>query len=84
MFRGCVCLESIDLSNFNMQNVSNAYYMFRNCISLKSINFGNFNIKNIEWIDGMFVGDSNELQEDIKCRFPNINLRAFEESGWFE
>ena len=76
-------MENIDLSNFNIQNVSCAYYMFSDCNLLKSINFPDF-IENIECIDGMFVGNSDELQKEIKSRFSNINPNAFEESAWYE
>ena len=34
MFCGCISLAKIDLSNFNMQNVTNMKYMFYGCKSL--------------------------------------------------
>ena len=34
MFYGCNSLSSIDLSNFNTQNVTNMEYMFSECNSL--------------------------------------------------
>ena len=35
MFRGCISLTNINLSNFNTQNVKDMSDMFRRCNSLK-------------------------------------------------
>ena len=35
MFGGCKSLESIDLSSFNTNNVTNIFFMFSGCESLK-------------------------------------------------
>ena len=47
MFSYCYSLSSLDLSNFNTQNVTNMEYMFFHCNSLSSINLSNFNTKNV-------------------------------------
>ena len=47
MFYECKSLSSIDLSNFNTQNVTKIEYMFFRCNSLSSIDLSNFNTKNI-------------------------------------
>ena len=47
MFSYCKSLSSIDISNFNTQNVTNMEYMFYECNSLSSIDLSNFNTKNI-------------------------------------
>ena len=47
MFSACKSLTSINLSNFNTQNVTNMSYMFSECKSLTSINLSNFNTQNV-------------------------------------
>ena len=47
MFYGCNSLSSLDLSNFNTQNVTDMGYMFAGCNSLSSLNLSNFNTQNI-------------------------------------
>ena len=41
MFDGCTSITSINLSNLNLQDVSDASCMFRNCVSLTSVSFRN-------------------------------------------
>ena len=45
MFFNCNSLSSIDLSNFNTQNVINMGHMFFCCFSLSSLDLSNFNTK---------------------------------------
>ena len=47
MFLGCSSLTSINLSNFNTNNVTNMYGMFYGCRSLTTINLSNFNTNNV-------------------------------------
>ena len=54
MFYDCNKLTSINLSNFNTENVNNMSYMFSNCTSLKKLNLSNFNTKNVTNMDSMF------------------------------
>ena len=43
MFYDCKSLKSLDISNFNTQNVNNMSGMFYNCKSLTSLDVSNFN-----------------------------------------
>ena len=43
-------LTSLDLSNFNYNNVNNMSYIFYGCSSLISLDFSNFNINNVNLI----------------------------------
>ena len=73
MFYNCSSLSSIDLSNFNTNNVTNMVYMFKGCKSLSSLNLSNFNcdkIKETTYLDRMFE-DCNSL------KVKNIKLRDF-------
>ena len=47
MFYNCNSLSSLNLSNFNTQNVTNMQYMLSDCISLTSLNLSNFNNQNV-------------------------------------
>jgi len=47
MFCDCNSLSSLDLSNFNIENVTNMSGMFRSCRSLKSLDLSNFNTENV-------------------------------------
>ena len=54
MFYDCKSLKSIDLSNFNTNNVINMSHMFSDCESLESIDLSNFNTNNVSNIYDMF------------------------------
>ena len=43
MFHECSSIINIDLSNFNIQNVTDMSYMFSDCSSIININLSNFN-----------------------------------------
>ena len=47
MFFFCESLTSLDLSNFNTQNVTNMEYMFFGCEPLTSLDLSNFNTQNV-------------------------------------
>ena len=53
MFYECKSLISINISNFNTQNVRNMMDMY-NCISLISLDLSNFNTKNVKNMSDMF------------------------------
>ena len=59
MFYDCTLLTSINLSNFNTNNVTYMNSMFYNCSSLSSINLENFNTNNVTDIHSMFEGCSS-------------------------
>ena len=61
-------LKSIDLSNFNTQNVTNLSGMFAYCSSLSNINLSNFNTQNVTNLSNMFAYCSS---------LSNINLSNF-------
>ena len=56
MFFFCDSLETIDLSSFNTNNVTNMMNMFSYCKSLKSIDLSSFNTDNVTNMYGMFWG----------------------------
>ena len=60
LMKNCCCLfsglnlQSLDLSSFNTQNVTNMSYMFYNCKSLTNLNLANFNTQNVTNMSYMF------------------------------
>ena len=56
MFYRCSSLYSIDLTNFNTNNVTNMSGMLSDCSSLYSIDLTNFNTNNVTNMSGMLYG----------------------------
>ena len=77
MFYNCSSLTSLNLSNFNTNNVTNMSYMFYKCFSLKELNLTNFNTNNVTNMSFMFFGCSNDLISKIKSENKNIKDEAF-------
>ncbi len=65
MFYNCSSLTSLNLSNFNTNNVNNMSYMFWNCSSLTSLNLSNFNTNNVEDMSYMFWNCSSLKSLDL-------------------
>ena len=63
MFYDCNSLISLDLSNFNTQNVTDMGCMFAGCNSLKSLDLSNFNTQNVTDMIFMF-GNCNSLKKE--------------------
>ena len=56
MFKGCTCLNILDLSLFNTENVIDMSEMFCDCNNLKFLNLSNFNTENVKSMYRMFYG----------------------------
>ena len=54
MFYYCKKIESIDISSFDTQNVSNMSYMFYYCCNLKNIDLSSFDTQNVKDMSYMF------------------------------
>ena len=73
MFQTCVELEYLDLTNFDISNVTDMSGMFNQCIKLKEIKgLNNFNTKKIVSMPIMF-------QECIELRY--LDLSNFDTSN---
>ena len=71
LFKECVKLSEVDLSNVDTKNVKNMSEMFYNCNSLTSINLSNINTKKVVDMSYLFHG----------CIFLNsLNLNKFDTS----
>ncbi len=65
MFYGCEYLTSIDLSNFNTDNVTDMGQMFYNCSGLTSLDLLGFNTDNVTNMWGMFYWCSGLTSLDL-------------------
>ena len=65
MFSGCSSLININLSDFNMNKVSNMRNMFCGCSSLTSINLSNCNTQNVIDMSGLFSCCSSLTNIDL-------------------
>ena len=62
----CSSLNSIDLSSFKINNVTNMSNIFSGCYSIESIDLSSFNTNNATKICFMFYGCSSLKKENIK------------------
>ena len=74
MFYYCSSLTSLNLSNFNTNNVTNMSRMFSSCSKLTSLNLSIFNTKNVKDMNCMFSGCLDELKLKIKSQFKNFKM----------
>ena len=74
MFWGCKSLISINLSNFETQNITNMYGMFRGDESLKNIDLSNFNTQNVKYMNYMFSGCESLTNIDLS-KFDTQNVK---------
>ena len=72
MFNGCSGLTSIDLSNFDTDEVTNMSGMFSNCSGLTSIDVSNFNTAKVTQTNSMFFGCSGLTSIDVT----NFNMNS--------
>ena len=89
MFHGCDKIKSIDLSNFNTENVTNILYMFSGCKNLKNIDLSNFITDKVTTMSYMFYDCKNlenidlstfntENVEDMSGMFCGCNIKSLE------
>ena len=65
MFQNCHLLTSIDVSNWDVSNVTDMSYMFYNCAVIKSIDVSNWNVVNVTNMHSMFNNCSSLTTLDI-------------------
>ncbi|RHL25417.1 BspA family leucine-rich repeat surface protein [Collinsella sp. AF38-3AC] len=56
LFYNCTKITDVDISNWNLSNVTSLTSMFACCRSLKSVHFGNTNFANLKGCGWMFDG----------------------------
>ena len=72
MFYGCSALKELNLSNFNINNVTDMEGMFSWCSSLKELNLSNFNTNNATDMGLMFSRCSYQLRNKISTQYKNL------------
>ena len=77
MFLGCSSLESLDLSNFNTNNVITMENLFSDCMSLKELNISNFIFNKYTIVEYMFNNCSKELKDEIRNKYKNLAENSF-------
>ena len=78
MFSGCSSLESIDILNWDMNNINNINYLFDGCFKLKNIKMNLNNNKKLSFIstffglpkDGSIVYKKGANSEEILKKLP--------------
>ena len=65
MFYGCSGLTSLDVKNFNTQNVIDMREMFYGCSGLTSLDLSYFNTQNVAGMSAMFDGCSGLTSLDV-------------------
>ena len=73
MFYECNSLTNLDLSNFNIQNVTNLRSMFSFCKSLRNLDLSNFHTQNITDMNRMFY-DCESLRNLDLSNFNTQNV----------
>jgi len=77
MFDSCESLEKLDLSYFNTDKVKTMYKMFNHCSSLTELNLSNFKFNETTNIEYMFNYSSQNLKNEIKNKYKDINGDVF-------
>jgi len=82
MFYECDSIKSLDLSNFNNENITDMSFMFRGCTSLTSINLSNFNTQSVTDMYQMFVDCESLKSLDLSSfNIENVTDMGFMFSG---
>ena len=69
MFFGCQALTSLDISNFNTENVTNMAWMFYGCQALTSLDLLSFSFKdNVDTADMLASVGSNASNKPISIK----------------
>ena len=72
MFYNCNSLKSIDLTNFNPQNIINVNYTFSGCNSLIYLNISQFDAESLKHISSMFSNCNSLIILDLA----NLNANS--------
>lgn len=62
MFSECTALTSLDLSKWNVENVTDMYMMFQNCSALTNLNLANWNFRDNVKLGYMFDSCASSSQ----------------------
>ena len=71
-------IEKINLSNFNIKNVTDMNGMFSECSLLKEINLSNYSTNNVKDMGCISYGCSNKVKMKIKSQMSNIKQEGID------
>ena len=77
LFQGCTSLTSIDISNFNTENVISMAALFEGCSSLTSLNLSNINTDRVQFMFYMFNNCKSLKYLDISSFSDNSSSSFF-------
>lgn len=83
MFKNCLSLTNIDLSNIDTGNVTNMNSVFDNCSSLTSLDLSNFNTEKVTDMSAMFQGCTSLASLNISSFSTKGLLLDFKNSATF-
>jgi len=75
MFRNCLSLTTLDVSNWDVSNATDMSFMFYNCSSLVSLDVYNWDVSNATDMSYMFIGCSSLI---------SLNLLNWDFTGAFK
>ena len=62
MFSRCLCLEFVDVSRFQMQNVRSIQAMFSSCARLPDLDFSGWDLRSVTNHEHVFIYSSLEAK----------------------
>ena len=78
MFKGCSALNTLNLSSFDTQNLTNIQSMFKGCSALTTLDLSNFDTKNVTDMGWMFHGCEALTTLDLS----NFDTKNVTDMGW--
>ena len=74
MFSNCSSLSFLDLSSFDIANVTNLSGLFWNCYNLSFLDLSSFDTKNVTDINGMFHKCNNLTKIILNKNYDNTKI----------
>ena len=82
MFSECSSVKTIDVSNFNTENVVDMQWMFSGCSSLKALDLSSFNTEKVMFMGCMFQNCSSLQSLDLSSfNTENVMVTSYMFSG---
>ena len=78
MFFGCGQLKKIDMSKWDVSNVTTMYHMFADCRKLETVNMTSWNTESLTNVDGMF-NDCRSMKSVDVSDFDTENITDFDQ-----
>ena len=73
MFKLCTNLTNLNLSSFDIKNVTDMSDMFYNCNNLINLNISLFDTQNVNNVNGIFFGCQTKIIDSNLSKFKEFN-----------